>query len=65
MSRFISVIFYDIKLNSELYTYFSENNLLMHVYFTRCFRHVSIGIFKNFPILTILQLFQLGLYYTH
>ena len=28
MSRFISVTFYDIKLNSELYTYFSENNLL-------------------------------------
>ena len=28
MSRFISVTFYDIKLNSQLYTYFSENNLL-------------------------------------
>ena len=31
---------------------------IIHVHFTRCFRHVPIGIFKKFAILTILQRFQ-------
>ena len=30
----------------------------IHVHFTRCFRHVPIGIFQNFAILTILQRFK-------
>ena len=28
---------------------------IIHVHFTRCFRHVPIGIFQKFAILTILQ----------
>ena len=31
---------------------------IIHVHFTRCFRHVPIGIFQKFAILTILQRFQ-------
>ena len=31
---------------------------IIHVHFTRCFRHVSIGIFQKFATLTILQPFQ-------
>ena len=31
---------------------------IIHVSFTRCFRHVPIGIFPKFAILTILQRFQ-------
>ena len=31
---------------------------IIHVHFTRCFRHVPIGIFQKFAILTILQQFQ-------
>ena len=31
---------------------------IIHVYFARCFRHVPIGIFQKFVILTILQQFQ-------
>ena len=29
----------------------------IHVHFTRCFRHVPIGIFQKFAILTILRRF--------
>ena len=43
--------------------YYLENycvNLhhIIHVHFTRCFRHVPIGIFQKFAILAILQRFQ-------
>ena len=31
---------------------------IIHVHFTRCFRHVPIGIFQKFAILTILQRFE-------
>ena len=30
---------------------------IIHVHFTRCFKHVPIGIFQKFAILTILQRF--------
>ena len=42
----------------DLENYCVNLHHIIHVHFTRCFRHVPIGIFKKFAILTILQRFQ-------
>ena len=38
-----------------LENYFVNFHHIIHVHFTRCFRHVLIGIFKKFAILNISQ----------
>ena len=38
----------------DLENYCVNLHHIIHVHFTRCFRHVPIGIFKKFAILTIL-----------
>ena len=42
----------------DLENYFVNLHHIIHVPFTRCFRHVPIGIFQKFAILIILQRFQ-------
>ena len=42
----------------DLENYCVNLHHIIHVNFTRCFRHVPIGIFQKFAILTILQQFQ-------
>ena len=42
----------------DLENYCVNLHHIIHVHFTRCFRHVSIGTFQKFAILTILQRFQ-------
>ena len=42
----------------DLENYSVNLHHIIHVHFTRCFRHVPIGIFQKFAILTILQRFQ-------
>ena len=42
----------------DLENYFVNLHHIIHVNFTRCFRHDPIGIFQKFAILTILQRFQ-------
>ena len=42
----------------DLENYCVNRHHIIHVNFTRCFRHDPIGIFQKFAILTILQRFQ-------
>ena len=42
----------------DLENYCVNLHHIIHMHFTRCFRHDPIGIFKKFAILTILQRFQ-------
>ena len=42
----------------DLENYCVNLHHIIHVNFTRCFRHDPIGIFQKFAILTILQRFQ-------
>ena len=42
----------------DLENYYVNRHYIIHVNFTRCFRHDPIGIFQKFAILTILQRFQ-------
>ena len=42
----------------DLENYCVNLHHIIHVHFTRCFRHVPIGIFQKFAILTTLQGFQ-------
>ena len=42
----------------DLENYCVNLHYIIHVNFTRCFRHDPIGIFQKFAILTILQRFQ-------
>ena len=42
----------------DLENYFVNLYHIIHVHFTRCFRHVPIENFQKFAILTILQRFQ-------
>ena len=42
----------------DLENYCVNLHHIIHLHFTRCFRHVPIGIFQKFAILTILQRFQ-------
>ena len=42
----------------DLKNYCVNLHHIIHVNFTRCFRHDPIGIFRKFAILTILQRFQ-------
>ena len=42
----------------DLENYCVNRHHIIHVNFTRCFRHDPIGIFQKFAILTILQQFE-------
>ena len=42
----------------DLENYCVNLHHIVHVHFTRCFRHVLIGNFQKFMILTVLQRFQ-------
>ena len=42
----------------DLEIYCVNLHYIIHVHLTRCFRHVPIGFFQKFAILTILQRFQ-------
>ena len=42
----------------DLENYCVNRHHIIHVNFTRCFRHDPIGIFQKFAILTILQRFE-------